>query len=193
MSNMKFILSSDVEANGLHGEGFAVGGVLLERATGQIVERFYARCPIVGEVDPWVRENVLPRLTSDADAESHDDAKSMRDDYWNWLISRTNDVSPSTIVVMDCGWPVEANFLSACVRDNSPTRDFGGPYPVHEVATLLLAAKLDPKGSYAAQVLSADELKNHHAHHPVDDALVSGRCAIMALDRIQNWRTISGA
>lgn len=167
------ILSLDVESNGLHGEGFAIGAVLL-RADGSEVSTFYARCPIAGAVDPWVRDNVLPAL---ADAPvTHDSARAMRDAWWAWMTEHRE----GALIVGDCAWPVEAGMLSACVADD-PSRAFKGPYPLHEVATLLLAAKADPMASYAERVLSPEALAAHRKHHPTDDARVSALCARLAL------------
>ena len=167
------ILSLDVESNGLHGEGFAIGAVLLA-ADGTEAATFYARCPIGGDVDPWVRDNVLPPL---ADApETHPTARAMRDAFWQWMAEHRE----GALIVADCGWPVEAGMLSACVADD-PSRAFAGPYPLHEVATLLVAAGLDPMASYAERVLSPAARVAHRKHHPTDDARVSALCARLAL------------
>lgn len=166
------ILSFDAESNGLHGAAFAVGAVLL-RDDGAVVDQFFARCPIEGDVDPWVRDNVLPPLSQEM--ETHDTPREMRDAFWAWLTARMT----GAVVVVDCGWPVEAGLLSACVSDD-PSRAFKGPYPLHEVASLLLAAGLDPLASYADQVLPDSGLSKHH---PVYDAHVSALCARMAMER----------
>lgn len=172
---MPSILSFDAESNSLHGEAFAVGAVLLN-PDGSDAETFYARCPIAGDVDPWVRDNVLPAL---ADApETHATPRAMRDAFWSWLTARQADAC----VVVDCGWPVEAGLLIACVNDD-PSRAFKGPYPMHEVASLLLAAGRDPMASYADRVLSPEALAAHRKHHPTDDARVSALCARLALAR----------
>lgn len=167
------ILSFDAEANGLHGEAFADGAVLLN-PDGTDAEVFCARCPIEGDVDPWVRDNVLPAL--DGVPVTHKTPAALRAAFWSWLTERQN----ASLVVVDCGWPVEAGLLSACVADD-PTRAFKGPYPLHEVATLLLVAGRDSLASYAAEVLSPGALARHRKHHPVDDARVSALCARMAL------------
>lgn len=170
---MTTILSFDAESNGLHGEAFAIGAVILAPDASDAAT-FYARCPIAGDIDPWVRDNVLPALV-DA-PETHATPRAMRDAFWLWLAARPVD----TLVAVDCGWPVEAGLLIACVNDD-PSRAFQGPYPMHEVASLLFAAGLDPLASYAEHVLSADALARHRKHHPVDDARVSARCALLAL------------
>ena len=167
------ILSFDAESNGLHGEAFAIGAVLLPDDPNALTEHFFARCPITGDVDPWVNENVLPPLSQEM--ETHDTPREMRDAFWTWLTSHMT----GAVVVVDCGWPVEAGLLSACVADD-PSRAFKGPYPLHEVASLLLAAGLDPLASYAEQVLPG---RSERKHHPVYDAHVSALCARMALER----------
>ena len=54
------ILSIDAETNGLWGKAFAIGAVLYEN--GEEIKTFLSRCPINGNVDKWVSENVLPQL-----------------------------------------------------------------------------------------------------------------------------------
>ncbi len=175
------ILSFDAESNGLHGDAFAIGAVLLPDDSNELTEHFFARCPITGDVDPWVRDNVLPPLADER--ETHATAREMRDAFWAWL---TSHMAGATVVA-DCAWPVEAGLLCACV-DDDPTRAFKGPYPLHEVASLLLAAGLDPLASYAEQVLSGYSARKHH---PVYDAHVSALCARMALERCAARRGVS--
>jgi len=170
---MKPILAFDAESNGLHGAAFAIGAVLLN-PDGTDAETFCARCPIVGDVDPWVRDHVLPAL--DGVPATFETPEAMRSAFWSWLTSRQSDA----LVVVDCGWPVEAGLMSACV-DDDPSRAFKGPYPLHEVASLLFATGHDPLALYAERVLSPAQLTIHRKHHPVDDARVSALCARMAL------------
>jgi len=70
---------------------------------------------------------------------------------------------------VECGWPVEANFLEACIRDYPKTRNWEGPYPMHEIATLMLAAGMDPMGTYERL---PEELP---AHEPLADVRLSAR------------------
>lgn len=170
------VLCFDAESNGLHGEVFAVGGVVYR--DGRMIEWFFARCPIVGEVDNWVAENVIPALARGCGGSpnTHDDARSMRDAFWQWITAPREN----TIVTADCGWPVEAGLLSACVADD-PTRAFKGPYPLDEVATFLRASGLDPLAKYADVVLPREDAQTHH---PVWDAMVSALCVEMAMRRI---------
>lgn len=168
------IVSFDAESNGLHGAAFAIGAVVLNACTGDVLETFAARVADPEPLDPWVAANVVPKL-SDLRI-THASAREMRDAFWAWLSARKE----SAIVVVDCGWPVEAGLLSACVADD-PSRAFGGPYPLHEVATMLQCAGMDPLASYGEQVLPG---QSHRQHHPVYDAHVSALCARMALERL---------
>ena len=60
MANKNKVLSWDCETNGLWGQAFAIGAAIYE--DGREVKTFYARCPIEGNVDAWVSENVLPQM-----------------------------------------------------------------------------------------------------------------------------------
>ena len=149
-------------------------GAVVLGGDGDVAERFYARCPIAGAIDPWVRDNVLPALGDAPD--THDSPRAMRDAFWTWLSAHKS----GALVVADCGWPVEAGLLSACVADD-PARAFAGPYPLHEVASLLFAAGLDPLATHGDEVLPG---RSDEKHHPVYDAHVSALGARMALQRL---------
>ncbi len=179
---MNSILSLDCESNGLHGEAFAVGAVLF--IDGRVSEIFYARCPIVGEIDPWVEDNVIPALLlRPSTAPTH---RAMRRAFWGWWRSVVAHY-PGVLVVADVGCPVEAGFLAACVADAPDERAWNGPLPLHEVSTLLLARGHDCDRNRATlcSVLYAVSLKRIESlgqrHDPVTDALVSGLCALKLL------------
>ena len=55
------ILSFDLETNNLHGKPFAIGALIID-GHGVVHDTFTARCPLVGELDPWVTTNVLPAI-----------------------------------------------------------------------------------------------------------------------------------
>src|SRR5437660_1047785 len=77
-------LAFDVESNGLHGEAFAVGAVLM-KADETILDEFTGRCPIKGEIDEWVKDNVLPPLKDMP--EGYKSAKKLRSAFWEWYKS----------------------------------------------------------------------------------------------------------
>lgn len=170
------IVCFDGESNGLHGEVFAVGGVVLDAATGREESTFYARAPDPVGADPWVAEHVIPRLGPEL---THPTVRTMREAFWAWLRWQMGQ-GDGVWVLVDCGWPVEARLLEACVGDDPEGRAFKGPYPLHELATLLTAAGRNPMAAYAEEVLTEGELADYHTHHPVWDARVSARAGLMA-------------
>lgn len=172
----RYIISIDAESTSLHGEAFAIGAVMLETASGCWLDKSFWMTRNHSHVNAFVEMHVLSALESEH--ATHSNLATMRDDFWRWLKSKLS--MSDCIVVADCGWPVEANLLSACVAD-SPDDDMDGPYPLHEVATLLLAAGMDPRGDYWHLM---PEDKRKRKHHPTIDAEHSARVAIMAMEKI---------
>ena len=162
----------DVESIGLHGEGFAVAGGVYTSGGGRNEEFVYS-CPpdaAAGEAAnrEWVAENV-PKLDI-----THDTPAEMRDAFWReWIKAKATGAK----MMADCQWPVEARFLLDCVRDDLPGREWDGPYPLHDIATLILACGGDPTGTQERE--SGEE----RAHHPLDDARQSARLALSCLMR----------
>lgn len=161
---MKMIF--DVESNGLHGEGFAVGWVIQDDK-GEIQSEGFASCP-VADVDPWVAENVLPHLP----APTHSHESDVRSAFW---VAWQKAKSQGATLWADCAWPVEANFLSACVADDT-SRAWEGPYPMHEIATVFAIAGIDPTAKH-------ERLEGETAHHPTGDARQSARLLFEALTK----------
>ena len=161
------VLVFDVESNGLHGDGFAVGAVVINLESGEILDRFEARANIPGEVDSWVAENVLPNLEG-MDI-THDNLTDLRTAFWTWFQTAKED----SLIFADVGVPVESRFLAACIDDAVEERQWGGPYPLHEVATILLAAGENPDVNREEYV--ADEITDRtvRKHHPTWDSEVS--------------------
>lgn len=163
----------DVESVGLHGEGFAVGGgVYLSNGGAQW--EFRLACPIAecaGNDDDrrWVKDNI-PVIE-----ETHRSPKAMRVDFWRQWVKAKKD---GAVMAADCAWPVEANFVKACIADD-PTRKSEGPYPFHEIASFLQAAGLDPLAKYDR---TSSELP---IHDPLADARQSARMLATAISNLQ--------
>lgn len=157
------IVSFDVESNGLHGRGFAIGAVVTDDKG--LVAELAIRCPIIGEINPWVAENVIP-VISDI-AVTHPSYEDMLEEFYNFLIAHRSgdDVKILTFVP----WPVESNLLSDIY--SRPGRTYEGPFPLIDLATVL-----DTKGYEA----TSDDayLKRYglsvpfegSGHHPLYDA-----------------------
>ena len=160
----------DVEAVGLHGEGFAVAWVVVNSDGEQLDEGLLgcdpALCAGTDENRLWVRENV-PQLPHSSPTTQH-----LRNTFWRaWR----HWADKGAVLVADCAWPVEANFLSECVRLNHREREWQGPYPLHDLASVMLALGAD---ALAVTERLPDELP---AHHPLMDARQSARQLVACL------------
>ena len=160
----------DVESIGLHGEGFAVAWTVVNREGSRLAECCMAcdpaMCSGTDESRLWVSENV-PALECTSPTPQH-----LRNTFWHdWRYW----ADQGAVLVADCAWPVEANFLSACVKLNLAEREWQGPYPLHDLASVLLALGAD---ALAVTERLPDELP---AHHPLMDARQSARQLVEAL------------
>lgn len=163
----------DIESVGLHGEGFAVGWVVVDPAVTPLelesglawVRRENARGTDAGR--EWVERNV--RLDGEP---THATLFELRRFFWDrvWTPWRERKAT----LWADHGWPVEARFLAACADDALQVREWVGPYPLHEIATVRVAAALDPS--------SSDRRPNEvPVHNPTADARQSSRLLLEAL------------
>jgi hypothetical protein len=179
----KYFMVFDVESVGLHGEGFAVGYVVIESPSGKEIDSGFFRTTAeaaIGQVSSlrWVQENVVPALADDMLARDWSDGlgskspKEVREKFWQrWEYWRTQ----GAMLAADCAWPVEARFLIACVDGDRMGRDCNGPYPLIDIASVRLAAELDPLGT--EERLDREK----PVHHPLADARQSARLLVESL------------
>lgn len=159
----------DVESIGLHGEGFAVaGGVYLSNGSTQW--EFCFCCPpdmaegLLADRD-WVHQNVPAIKITDADT------YSLRLAFWNaWEKAKSEGAE----MAAECLWPVESGFLSDCITDDAQ-RLKEAPYPIHEIASIMLAAGMDPMATYDRTYTELPK------HNPLGDARQSARLLFQAL------------
>jgi hypothetical protein len=166
----RHIMVFDVESIGLHGEGFAVGFVVVDTEGNQHDCGAYACCPSAAqgssEGHEWVKNN-CPKLTI-----THQAPWQVRAAFWRkWHEWKAKDA----LLAADCCWPVEARFLARCVDDHPNEREWQGPYPLHDIASILLARDQDP---LAKREREPDELPEHD---PLADARQSARILLQAL------------
>lgn len=165
----------DVESIGLHGEGFAVAGGIYKEGGNAIREFTYA-CPPLNatgnrEDRDWVHANVV------SIPPTHNYPNEVRQAFWTEWLNAKNKFNGIQMYV-ECGWPVEARFLNLCVDDSKDSRNWQGPYPLHEIASVMLAAGMDPMATYDRQ------FKELPAHHPLADARLSARLFFEAKNKI---------
>lgn len=172
----------DVESIGLHGEGFAVaGGVFIGNT---IQQGFIASCPLTAccpgksEDFVWVRDNV-PMLEI-----THRSPFTLRREFRkHWEHAKWD--YPGILMAAECGWPVEANFLSACAADVCNSNKWEGPYPLVEISSIMLAAGMDPMATY-------DRLPSElPVHNPMADACQSARLLNIALRKLSEREVVA--
>lgn len=181
----EYLFIFDTESLGLHGEGFAVGGGVWKRDGTNILE-FAFHCPEhlasaprdrVEEDLLWVRQNVKIHPAS----EKLQYPQDVREKFWEtWMTCK--ETNPEIVMAVECGWPVEARFLEDCIKDNPRERNWHGPYPLHEIATYMLAAGMDPMVTYERK---DNELP---AHEPLADARLSARLLFEAIEILKKPR-----
>lgn len=159
----------DVESVGLHGLGFAVGGLML--LGDEILWEFSYATEMqswMGDSDDvhWIRQH-LPHLQL-----THEGTYELRKAFWaKW--QEATQAADKVYAVADCAWPVEANFLSSCILDNLFERKWAGPYPLLDLSSMLLMKGYNPLHTF--ERLSGENLE----HHPLCDARQSARVLSM--------------
>ena len=124
---MKKILSIDAETNGLWGSAFAISAVL--RNEDGTMETFVARCPIEGEVNPFVAENVLPQMM--AIPETHTSYNAILKAFCEFYLANKEGAT----IIVHVGLPVEARlFLDA--HTMGYIGDWDAPFPLVDISAL---------------------------------------------------------
>jgi hypothetical protein len=172
MTPPKYWFVFDVESVGLHGEGFAVGYVVYDADRNEEAESGSCYCdPIKAhgsdEGRAWIKENVRIDLSSTFKSTPYEVRQWFWDQWKRWK-------TWGAIMAADVAWPVEARFLSACIDDVNG-RDWEGPYPLIDIASIRLAAGLDPLETCPRL---DEELPAHNAR---SDARQSARLLMEAL------------
>lgn len=139
------VFSFDAETNGLWGQAFAIAALVYDES-GNEIARFIGRCPIEGEINSWVAENVLPTMQDiPVSHSSYDELLKAFADFY-----KSNKADASVIVHM--GVPVESSLLKD-MHSRGYIGDWDGPYPLIDIAGNLQQAGEDPTSvdSYATK------------------------------------------
>jgi hypothetical protein len=161
----KYYMVFDVESIGLHGIGFAVGGGAFYKNGAQMASFLFSCSPENLKGNPedieWVNENI-PLLEV-----THRSPRQVRKAFWEtWL--EYKKIYPGIVMVAECPWPVETNFLSACIQDD-PTRAEEAPYPLYDVSSIMFACDEDPLATWQRKEAELP------VHDPLADSNLSAR------------------
>lgn len=164
------ILCFDLESNGLHGDAFAVGAVLMD-ASGIVLDQYTGRTKVVGKVDDWVEKNVIPAIQNMSI--THGSYKDLRESFWRWYLQAEQKAD---YVLVSNGYPVEYRFLIKCQDENLEERYWQHPFPILDLASLLIQAGIEfsDKGHLKNEILKSG---GYLRHNPLDDAKVAALLA----------------
>ena len=122
---MKKIFSLDAETNGLWGQAFAIAAVVKSDA-GSI--QFIGTCPIEGQVDPWVKENVLPNIEVE-EYNKYPSYKMLLKAFIDFYKKYKEDSD----IIVHVGMPVEAKlFIDAHAM--GILGDWEAPFPLIDIS-----------------------------------------------------------
>lgn len=170
----------DVESIGLHGEAYAVaGGIYVDGVAIPGSEFTYACDPSLAdgvESDrEWCRENI-PEIQV-----THASPEAVKNAFWTkWREAKESN--PELQMAAECQWPVETNFLSGTIALDPEDRRWKGPYPIHDIATAMLSAGMDPMKDYQRL---PNELPKHD---PLADIRQSARLLSEALRLVNHQK-----
>lgn len=174
----------DVESIGLHGQAFSYGACVVNEE-GHTNHWSAAHCPQSAAYGhssadrKWVKANTSTWEHSEEVLNPGD----LREEFWElWLEAK--EAFPGILMAAEVPWPVETNFLSDIIMDDPEDRQGKAPYPLIDIASVMLAAGMDPMATYPR---TESELP---AHEPLADALQSARLLITALKKIHDNNVI---
>lgn len=159
------IMVFDVEATRLHGRGFAVGAVVINKITNKILAAFsLLSTDGADSANIWVRENVLPHLE---DMPTCRELHTLNDEFYCFY-KKWKD---SCDIWSDCNFPVETTFLADVARGDINQREFEMPYPLYDLCNFM-SADID-------RYKEIGEMAGVVKHNPVYDSVTS---AVFILD-----------
>lgn len=164
---MTGFISIDAESNGLGGRAFAVALTLNDGDTE--VDSAVFRCPIREDVDEWVADNVLPALT-----DLPEDLRGYSELLGEAYLTIKTWGGKATPLIAHVAWPVEARLLLDVYDDGDHIWE--GPYPLIDVASVLLARGYDPLTVDAYLADHGIAAPDGSPHHPLYDARAAARC-----------------
>ena len=163
----KYYFTFDAETMGLWGEAFCIAGAILDDE-GKVLDQFVGRCSIKGEIDSWVKENVIPQLTEiPVEYKDYKDLLKAFSTFWlKW-----KDKVSTTITHM--GMIVESKILRD-MHEAGYIGDWEAPYITADCASFTqVGDSVDTYAKTHGIKVNPSEFSGG-AHNPLYDALVAG-------------------
>lgn len=174
LNKKKYIFILDVESDGLWGKGFCVSAIVIHIATGDIIEIFTQMIDNPNIENKWVLENVMPYLS---DIKTVTNLFTLQENFWSlWDKYRKH-----SITFADSGQPVESNWFKSCVLNDMENREYLAPFPLHEVASVVLVS-----GIGKVNRIEYSHLGDVYRHNPFYDSLASAITLIKAFVEIHH-------
>jgi hypothetical protein len=156
------IFSFDAETNGLWGKAFAIAAIVFDENS-KAIALFKGRCPITGEVNEWVKDNVLPQI-EDLDV-TYGSYELLLEAFSKFYLEFKAD----SAIIAHMPFPVETTVLRD-MRDLGYIGDWDGPFPLIDVSGLLLSRGEDATSVDAYCKKYDLKMMAYSPHHPLYDS-----------------------
>ena len=133
----KHIFFVDAETDGLYGPFLSVAAIVTDGSA--IKDRFYAALEVkIDQIESsWVRENVFAHLKN---AELYFKSENeMLEAFWDFWIKHRSTAEAIAYVP----FPVESRLFERCVRLDVHNREFFGPFPLYDLASVIVSRGFD--------------------------------------------------
>lgn len=155
MKNNIFVF--DVESTSLHGSGFAVGAIVVNKNKVEIDRFELLSIEGATKANDWVKENVIPNL-KDMPTCAYD--FTLREKFYEFYMKHKETAE----IWSDCNFPVETNFLSEIVKDDIEARQWNMPYPLKDISTII---------DIEIDRVKECGISGLRKHNPLDDSIAS--------------------
>jgi hypothetical protein len=156
------IFSFDAETNGLWGKAFAIAVVIHDTKSLETSE-WIGRCPIQGEINSWVKENVLTQM--EGIEITHNSYEDLLKGFIEFYMANKQDAT----ILVHMGLPVEAKlFIDA--HDMGILGDWDAPYPLVDCSAFpSIGTSVDNYNVSDGLVIDADKFQGG-THNPLYDS-----------------------
>lgn len=152
----------DVETDGLYGSFLTVAMIATDIEGNELERAYYGICKKNMKVtEPWVIENVIPRLGEYEPCE--DESELLKKAWCFWL-----RYQEKAYAVCDVGYPVEARFFNACVELDVTEYAMKAPFPLLDISSLLYAKGYNPIINRGELIGEQHEDRIHNALYDVE-------------------------